>query len=209
MSSTAYAQALRVSRSILGSLVRHHQSADTLRGNLHTFYANRSLDRARDAVQHLTTIVHQKAGYDKAMADLQIIEQTSLTGKISKEDLKSRTGPALQRLRKAAKLMKSKDFVKNLKNFPKFRHKIPSLSRDYHLLFAGLTPTREEVAGFLPAIAQQAQVPIEFLEKATGLTASYVLDGDLVLQMPFGAVTELPYPEVSFTEAFQTVEPRS
>jgi hypothetical protein len=144
----------------------------------------------------LTTIVHQKAAYKMVMADLQIIEQTSVTGRISKEDLANQTGPALQRLRQAAKLLHSRDLLKALSKFPKYRRKSEALSRDYLILFAKAEPTGEEIAGFIPAIAQEVQVPIDFLENAVGVTASYVIEGMGKSPVTFGA------------EMFRSVEPR-
>jgi hypothetical protein len=171
--------------------------------NLTRSYQDQSLDRARGAIRSLATITIQSAAAQKLATDLATLEQVSLTGKISKEELTSRAGPALQRLRAAAKLLSSDDLSKELKKFPKYKGYTAQLTHDYLCLCAGAQPTPEEIAGFLPVLAQQAQIPIEFLESATGVVAQYDLPPMEVFEMPVGN----PGAPMQ-VELFTTVEPK-
>jgi hypothetical protein len=189
-----FAVPIRVCRAILASLVRDHQSIDVCHSNLLRAHRDQSPARAKNAIRMLTAISLQAVAYDKTLSDLQLLEQASRTGRIAKADLKALVGPALRRLRASAKLLPMKDFLKQLNRFPKAGTHEEPLSHDYSCLVARAQPLEQEIALFLPALAQQVAVPIEFLEDAVELKAAYELGGELPMAVPFNS------------ELFQTVE---
>jgi hypothetical protein len=173
-SSLRCVHAARVCITIMASTVRHHRSAQTLRATLVRCYQNRSSDGVRDAVRSLTTIGVQDCAYRKVLADLKVLDDRSSAGAISESDLTGTIGLTLQRLRNAAKIAKTKDLNTELDKFPKLEKEVPvTLTHDYYVLLAGEEPSPDEAAQYLPALAHQAQVPIEWLEHATGIKALY------------------------------------
>jgi hypothetical protein len=189
---SAYAQAIRVARSIVAALVKHHQALNTMKTNLFRAYQEQALDRARSTIKTLTAIALQDAAYQKVLDDLETLSQTSFTGKISKEDLAQRAGPALHRLRAGAKLLRTGDLLTQLKKFPSWGKGDFPLTRDYYCLFGGMDPSREDIAGYLPVLAQQVQVPFDFLESAAGVAAQYDLDYVPPFEMPAPVATGFP-----------------
>jgi hypothetical protein len=164
--------AVRVCNSILISLIRHHRSAPTLRANLTRAYETESLDSARDLIRLLTTIGIQNHAYRKVLADVKVLDDRTSSGTITKSDLTGTIGLSLQRLRSAAKIAQTKDLQKELDKLPKPDTEVPvTLTHDYYVLFKGNEPSLEETARYLPTLAQQVQIPIDWLENVTGIQA--------------------------------------
>jgi hypothetical protein len=164
--------AVRVCNSILASLIRHHRSTAAFRADLARAYAAQSLDTAADLIRSLTAIGIQNHAYRKVLADLKVLDDRASNGAITKSDLTGTIGLSLQRLRSAAKIARTKDLQKELDKFPKPDAEVPvTLTNDYYVLLRGSEPSVEETARHLPVLAQQVQIPVDWLEKAAGIQA--------------------------------------
>jgi hypothetical protein len=168
-------QAARVCTSILSSLISHHRAVYRHRMALTRSFKSQSLDGGRDAVRALAVINIQASAYRKVIADVHVLDAWAASGKRKASELSSGVSLSLQRLRsvaKAANSPKGLDLQRELDKFPTLEDALSvTLTHDYFVLLAGADPTPEELGQQLPLLGRQANVPVDWLERVTGVAA--------------------------------------
>jgi hypothetical protein len=145
-------------------------------------FKSQSIEAGRDAVRALAIIAIQASAYRKVIADVQVLEGWAASGKQKASELSSGVSLSLQRLRSVAKATNSPkglDLQRELDKFPTLENPMPvTLTHDYYVLLAGADPTPEEMGQQLPVLGGQAKVPVNWLERVTGVPAVAELFGN-------------------------------
>jgi hypothetical protein len=175
MRSRRYEAALASFRECVNTAVSPaKKSLFLVRGNLVWNRHQRDLTGARVNIKTLIKIQIQLIAFSKITDDLGRVGD-NIT------EIGSRSiaiDACLMRLREVARLSPNKVISAAISQFPTTRNCTVRLRSDYAVLFSGMDPTTVEIASFLPALAQDTGVPVDFLEAASGAHATYDLRGD-------------------------------
>jgi hypothetical protein len=199
---TKYLAALTCYKSLLNTYIKTANGSVALtQTNLQRNFEQKDLDRARSHIWALTKYQLQRTAHNKIMGDVQAVE-SNLSAVSKKSVLKDPAlAAALWRLQEAAKISRNKDMKAAICCFPQPKAQGFILPPEFSVLLAAAEPAMPNIAAFLPAIAQETRVPVDFLEAAVGITATYNVAPDPGL---FGTGQTLE----AETEVFPTVEPR-
>ena len=166
-----YKEALNVIKACLRTRVAQaRRSVETVRGNLYRNYDAGDIGNGRANIEYLTQIYLQEAGFQKVMNEVETLEQNVFQfGK--KGSLSSDVQLAIDRLNAVGQLDNTNAIKKQMAKFPPPRQRKFDLSREVTLLFCG-QPTGQDVSKCLRQLSEEQQIPLDFLEKASGRKAS-------------------------------------
>lgn len=163
--------ALRIIRSVISNLIgSSRRSVDVIRANLIRNYQQGDGVEAAKNIQNLTVIYLKELGYSKMANELDILEQN--THALAKRDLNSEIQQAIDKLNAVSHIDKSGLISQALSKFPPAKHKHIEISHELHALFGAGRATKEEISQHLPQLSETLQIPLDFLEAASGCKAT-------------------------------------
>ena len=195
MSEQRVIEALRICRSLVGHLISEsRRSVETIRANLLRNYQSGDTLRGAQNIEYLVTIQLKEMAVEKMLHEIETLETNAHY--IAKRDINSETQQALDRLNAAALIDKSGVLKQQLARLPTPKHSHIELSHEIKVLFSGGRPTGDETSEMLPMIANFLQIPLEWLETASGRKAKQAVPEVAPMPVPASMPMQGPAPEM-------------
>lgn len=166
-----YVDALRICKSMINNrLAQYQRSLNLVQGNLYRNFTQQDFEKARGNIENLVQIKLQYLGYDKILNEITILERS--TDDLVRKSISSEVQLAIDKLNSVSRLDKTNILKKELSKFPSPNHKLFDISHEISVFFGCDTITNDDICVLMPEIAQTLNIPLEFLEMASGRRAT-------------------------------------